>query len=291
MKHFLFVFFALVTTTFAADKKHVLLLAGNPSHDPGDHEYNAGVQLLAKCLTENAADLVEVKFHLNAGWPSPEELQWADTILFYCNGSGSHFFLPGNRLQQLSEQMKRGCGFVCLHYAVEFPPERARAEALQWLGGYFETHWSVNPYWSPNFKDLPKHPITQGVKPFSVRDEWYFHLRFTEKSSQLIPILQDVAPDNTMERPDGSHTGNPAARASVAAKESQIVAWALERPDGGRGFGFTGGHFHKNWGNDEQRKLVLNAILWTAKAEVPANGLESKVTEADLSANLDPKGK
>jgi hypothetical protein len=63
----------------------------------------------------------------------------------------------------------------------------------------------------------------------------------------------------------------------------------VDREDGGRGFGFTGGHFHKGWGNDNQRKLVLNAILWTAKAEVPAQGIESKLTEADLLANLDPK--
>jgi hypothetical protein len=34
---------------------------------------------------------------------------------------------------------------------------------------------------------------------------------------------------------------------------------------------------------------VLNAIVWTAKAEVPPNGIESKVTDEDLAANLDPK--
>lgn len=290
MKHFLLFLFALVSTTFAADKKHILLLAGNPSHGPGDHEYNAGVQLLAKCLTENAADLVEVKFYLNSGWPTPEELKQADTIVFYCNGGFEHFFLPGPRLKQLDNEMKRGCGFVALHFAVEFPKSRNQ-QAFEWLGGYFEEHWSVNPYWSPDFKELPKHPITNGVKPFVVRDEWYFHLRFTEQTDKVFPILQAVAPDATMERPDGSHTGNPAARASVAAKKPQIVAWTLERPDGGRGFGFTGGHFHKNWGNDDQRKLVLNAILWSAKATVPDKGVESKVTEADLAANLDPKGK
>jgi len=71
----------------------------------------------------------------------------------------------------------------------------------------------------------------------------------------------------------------------------QTVAWAFERPDGGRGFGFTGGHFHKNWGDDNQRKTVLNAILWTAKAAVPAEGVTSKVTPEELAANLDPKGK
>ena len=66
--------------------------------------------------------------------------------------------------------------------------------------------------------------------------------------------------------------------------------WCIERPDGGRGVGFTGGHFHKNWADDNMRKVVLNALLWITKVEVPANGVESKVTEEDMAANLDPKG-
>jgi type 1 glutamine amidotransferase len=75
----------------------------------------------------------------------------------------------------------------------------------------------------------------------------------------------------------------------VKRGEPQILAWARERPDGGRGFGFTGGHFHRNWGNDDFRKLVLNAILWTAKNEVPAAGVECKVTDDHLRRNLDRK--
>jgi hypothetical protein len=53
--------------------------------------------------------------------------------------------------------------------------------------------------------------------------------------------------------------------------------------------GFTGGHAHKNWGNDNFRKLILNALLWTAKMEVPAEGVQSSVSEEELKANLDPK--
>ncbi len=67
--------------------------------------------------------------------------------------------------------------------------------------------------------------------------------------------------------------------------------WAVERSDGGRGFGFTGGHFHDNWSNDQFRKVVLNGLLWLAKVEVPSGGVESTVTQADLDANLDPKKK
>jgi hypothetical protein len=65
--------------------------------------------------------------------------------------------------------------------------------------------------------------------------------------------------------------------------------WAIERPDGGRGFGFTGAHFHKNWANDNFRKTILNAVLWIAKMDVPRNGVESTVTPDALKLNLDDK--
>ena len=39
------------------------------------------------------------------------------------------------------------------------------------------------------------------------------------------------------------------------------------------------------------RKLVLNAILWTAKVEVPSDGVRSSVTEEELKQNLDAKKK
>jgi len=278
------------TSAFGADKKSVVMIAGRPSHGPGEHEFNAGTLLLKKCLDENAPQ-VEVKAHLNAEWPSAEELAKADTIVIYCDGGGGHVALQGDHLKQLGEQIKRGVGFVCLHYAVEVPKDKGGPEFKEWLGGYFETDWSVNPFWTANFKELPKHPITNGVQPFSTRDEWYFHMRFKDEMQGVTPILTDVPPDSTMSRGNGAHEGNPTVRAEVAAKTPQHVAWAVERPDGGRGFGFTGGHYHTGWGNDSQRKLVLNAILWTAKAEVPQNGVESKPTPEDLVANQDPKGK
>ena len=58
----------------------------------------------------------------------------------------------------------------------------------------------------------------------------------------------------------------------------------------GRGFGCTGSHFHKNWGDDNYRKLLLNACAWISLAEIPAEGVPTPaLTEAQLSANLDPK--
>lgn len=65
--------------------------------------------------------------------------------------------------------------------------------------------------------------------------------------------------------------------------------WAYERPGGGRGFGFTGGHFHRNWADANFRKVVLNGLVWIAGAEVPAGGVESRLPPDALAQNLDPK--
>ncbi len=291
MKHLLTALFAfsLLGSAFSADKKSIVMIAGKPSHGPGQHEHNAGIQLLKKCLEQGVADQVDIKYHLNGEWPSQEELSAADTVVIYSDGGGGHPALQGDHLAQLDKEMKRGCGFLTLHYAVEPTIEKGGKEFIDWMGGCFEINWSVNPHWDANFKELPAHPISEGVKPFGTNDEWYFFMRFRPKMEGVTPILSDVAPESTMSRPDGAHSGNPAVRESVKNKDKQHVAWACERADGGRGFGFTGGHYHQGWANNDQRKLVLNAILWTAKAKVPTDGVSSTVTEEDMKANLDLK--
>ena len=84
----------------------------------------------------------------------------------------------------------------------------------------------------------------------------------------VTPILSAVAPESTMRRKDGPHSGNSHVRAAVAAGEPQHVAWVRVRPDGGRAFGFTGAHVHWNWGHDDFRKVVLNGIAWCAHLDL-----------------------
>ena len=76
-------------------------------------------------------------------------------------------------------------------------------------------------------------------------------------------------------------------------KEEQTVCWVIDRPDGGRGFGFTGAHFHNNWANDNFRKTVLNGITWISHVEVPEGGVPSATpNEEELLENQDyPKKK
>lgn len=287
MKTMLAALMVAALSVSAAEKK-IVLIAGPQSHGPGEHEHRAGCLLLKSCL-DNVPGLKSEVY--SNGWPQDPDKAFAgaDTVLIYSDGGGGHPFLQGDRLQLLDKLMKKGVGMVAIHYAVEPTKEKGQKEFLDWIGGCFEINHSVNPHWMADFKSLPKHPVTQGVNPFKIQDEWYFYMRFRDGMKGVTPILSAVAPESTMRRSDGPHEGNPEVRASVERGELQHMAWAAERDDGGRGFGFTGAHFHKNWGNDDFRKLVLNAILWTAKAQVPPDGVPSKVTEADLKKNLDPK--
>ena len=182
---------------------------------------------------------------------------------------------------------KVGLGFA--HYGVEVPKGDPGAAMHRWVGGYYEHQFSVNPMWAPDYRVFPSHPVTRGVGPFSNHDEWYFNMRFVDGRKGVTPILAAVPDNSVTSRPDGAHSGNPEMRAQVARGDAQVVSWAYERPDGGRGFGFTGAHYHANWGNEDFRRIVLNAILWLAKIDVPAGGVRSSVTEADVAANLDPK--
>ena len=104
----------------------------------------------------------------------------------------------------------------------------------------------------------------------------------------VTPILSDVPPQETLKRADGPRSGNPAVRKAVQSGESQHVAWAYQRPSGGRGFGFTGAHNHDSWQNESFRKIMLNAILWTAGVDVPHDGCPSdSVSDEQITENLD----
>ncbi len=265
----------------AAKKKRIVFVAGRKSHPFGQHAHNAGCLFLAKCLRESLTG-VEAVVHRD-GWPSdPSFLDGASALVIYMDGGSRHPILP--HLSSVDRLMKQGVGLTVLHYALCVPKGEPGDRFLDWIGGYYEEYWSVNPFWSPRFDVLPDHPITQGVKPFAIRDEWYYHMRFRQGMEGVTPILTAAPPDATRERPDGPHSGNAVVRSRKGMPEH--VAWAYQRPTGGRGFGFSGAHYHWAWGQDDFRRIVLNGIAWTAGIEAPPAGIGLKrPTWDELLAN------
>lgn len=269
-----------------AKKKKVVFIAGHASHGFGGHDHKAGCHLFAKMLEASGLG-IECVVHY-PGWPEDASIfDGASAVVIYSNGGGGH---PAIRNSENAETLdalaKKGVGVGCIHYAVEVPKGTSGDYMLNWTGGYFETHWSVNPHWTLQDTQLAKnHPITRGVKPYQLNDEWYYHMRFRPNMQRVTPILTAMPPEETLKRGDGAHSNNPAVRKAVLEdKQPQHLMWAIQRDESygnGRGFGFTGGHVHWNWVNDNHRTLVLNAIAWIAQVEVPKSGVPSKTPTVD----------
>ena len=290
MKHF-FPVAAFLTLAFgatAADQpRKLVMIAGKPSHPPGMHEFRAGCLLLEKCLKRGYPNL-RVEVHTNGWVQNPAAFDGADAVFIYADGGAKHPAVVDGYLEVLSALMAKGVGLGCGHYGVEVVPDLGGKEFREWIGGHYENGFSCNPIWDADYRKFPDHPITRGVKPFMTKDEWYFNMRFRDDMKGITPILVVKPSDATRDGPYVYPKG-PYPHIQAAKGRDEIMMWAVERADGGRGLGFTGGHFHANWGNDQQRKVILNALIWLAKADVPAGGVESKVTGAELTQNLDPK--
>ncbi|QRR00978.1 ThuA domain-containing protein [Dyadobacter sandarakinus] len=266
-----------------AKTRQIVFIAGPDSHGKGEHEHNGGCTLLAAALNAYGHGIHAAV--LRNAWPQDTTvLDKADAIVIYADGGGDQLLMK--HAAHIDKLVKKGVGLAVLHFALEVPEGTQGNHMLSWIGGYFEINWSVNPSWVAEFKTLPDHPVTRGVQPFSIQDEWYYHLRFPTSKSGITPVLAAVPPAETLNRPDGTHSNNAGVRKDVLEdKKPQTLAWAFDRPGRGRGFGFTGGHFHKNWGNDNYRRLVLNAIVWTAGMDVPPAGIPSATpTEDELNA-------
>ena len=255
----------------AAPLRRILFLASPASHGYGEHEHPGGCALLADRLDR----LDGVRARSIVGWPADESVL-ADVDALIVFGDGEAGQPVRGHFEALAPLVARGMGVAFVHYALlcdEGPP---RKRMLEWIGGTYEPHWSVNPVWTATVAELPLHPVTRGVKPFVLSDEWYYHMRFRPAMKDIVPLLTALPPASSLARPDGPHGGNPAVRQEVIEeKRAQHLAWAVTRPDGGRGLGFTGLHAHWNLAHDGYRTLLLNAACWLAGVPVPAEGVAS----------------
>lgn len=278
-------------------KKKLVFIAGKPSHPPLMHEFRAGSLLLQKSLSAVPGLVVELGEN---GWVKDEAVfDGADAVVIYADGGGGHPAVQGNHAETLGKLAARGCGLGFMHYGVEVQVDKGGKEFLQWIGGHYENAFSCNPIWEPRFESFPIHPVTRGVQPFQIKDEWYFNMRFVpgftasgpaeKEGMKFTPILVAKPSDDVRDGPY-VHPKGPYPHIIAANGRPEAMMWCVERKDGGRGFGFTGGHFHLNWGQPDFRRTVLNALVWITGAEVPPAGIDSRIEEEDLKLNLDPKG-
>ncbi len=248
------------SSAFAVDapKKVLLVSSGPDGHPAATHEYAPGLDILAKCLKPVAG--VEVTTAKADGpWKEgPELIGRADVVVVFLSEGAKWLSADEKRLAAFRQLAKRGGGLVVIHWgmgAKDAEPIEAFVALFGGCHGGPDRKYQVVE--TTAFVADPKHPITVGIKDIKVREEFYYKLKFPKGEPAVKPVLQAEI--------DG-------------AKET--VAWSWERADGGRSFGFSGLHFHDNWKREEYRRLVSQAVLWTAKLAVPEKGLAVELPES-----------
>jgi len=279
----LLVFFVIGTQVFSHEaaavepkadeptERHVLIVIGPSEHPPGTHEVPATGRLLKYCL-ESSPSAQGLEVTLSDGWPTDEQLlDRVHSVVFLGD------FFPPTRLpnqpqimEQLQAMMERGCGLVCIHFATglgaDHVDEAGHHPLLDWMGGYFATgcrhHQSVARVFEATIKPAAgSHPILRGWQEFTMVDEPYYNNYFGPKgiSDRVTPIATSMLPPES--------------------PQEEVVGWAIERPDGGRGFAIVMPHFFRSWSDDNMRTMILNGIVWSSGQEIPAEGFASRIDD------------
>ena len=270
----------------AEAKTKVLVVAGPSKHPPGTHEAAAGARLVAYCL-EHAQGVKPIQATVVSEWPKdPSAFQDVATIVFFGDLFPAETLDdPAKVKADLAALMDRGCGIVCVHYATGLRGHQVASDGdhplLHWTGGYFATagcthHRSVTRVCtatlSPTSAD---HPVLRGWKEFTFHDEPYWNNYFGPNgpSENVTALVTSMLPPESPKK--------------------ETIAWAIERPDGGRGLGIVVPHFFSNWKLDDLRILVLNSVCWSAKLDIPAEGVKSSLPDLATfePASVEPKAR
>jgi type 1 glutamine amidotransferase len=252
----------------AAEPKQLLILVGPSNHPPGSHEVAASGRLMKHCL-EHSENVRGIRAEVINEWPKDrQKLQSIAAVVFTGDRFPPEEVADRDRIMgDLTSMMDHGCGLVCVHYATGLGANHVAPDGdhplLRWMGGYFATrcphHQSIARIYQAATIEPAKaeHPVLRGWKTFTVHDEPYINNYFGKEG-----LAENVTPLATSQLPP-------------EAPQQEIVAWAVSRADGGRGVGIVMPHFYKNWRVDDLRMLIMNAIVWSAKRDVPAEGVKT----------------
>jgi type 1 glutamine amidotransferase len=241
--------------------QRLLLLGQGPDrHAWSTHEYMAGVNILAKCL-EDVDGLQTIIVRADEPFEQgPELLDGADGLVLFVSEGAKWLHQDEARLAAFQSLAARGKGLVVLHWGMG-------CRDAEYINGFVDLFGGCHGgsdrkhgiYQVRATVDAPNHPIMRGIDSFDVEDEFYYRLKFPKSAEGLTSLL----------------------RVPVMGEE-HTVAWAWERPNGGRSAGFSGCHFHRNWELEEYRRLATQAVLWSLKRPIPEAGLPVDVAKEIL---------
>lgn len=239
----------------------VLLLGQQPdSHPRATHEYMPGQRIIGRLL-QGRGNIQPVVVQADSPWADGiEMLDSADGAVLFLTEGAKWISDEPNRLAAFQRLAKRGKALCCLHWGMGTRDAQPVDAFVQLFGG---CHGGPDRKYKVDDFSLTlgsaSHPVLSGIEPFSIHDELYYALKVPRETERWVPLLETKV--DSVKFP---------------------VAWAWERPDNGRSFGFSGLHFHENWKSPQYRQLIIQGILWTLHQPIPQSGLDVDLPDSDL---------
>ena len=217
----------------------VIISQGSDGHPAGTHEFRAGSEILKRILNGYEGVSATVVDAEKSPGKVVEAIDGADGVVLFVSQGARWVGSDAGRREAMERLAARDGGITALHWAVGAKDARYIEIGKRLWGGVHggpDRRYTVSrAQMVPN----EEHPITKGLEPLTIRDEWYHHLKFAREPA-VVPLW------------------------TVEIKgEPQVVSWAWEREDGGRSFGFVGLHFHQNWEEEAYREFVGRGVVWT----------------------------
>lgn len=238
---------------------------GSDGHPPTTHEFMAGAKVLAELL-KPFAEIRTTLVNADEPWPDgPKLIDQADGIVMFVTQGAQWMQIDPARHAALKQLAARGGAIVALHWSVGAKDAKYIRGQLDLLGatrgGEQRKYQKLE---TPLHRPNPSHPVVTGIGDLKAYDEFYYAL---DREPGITPLLTAKIDGN-----------------------DEMAAWAWERADRGRAFGFVALHYHSNWQLPEYRRFVVQGVLWSLKLPIPAGGakadIDSKLLE--LEGKLPP---
>jgi hypothetical protein len=295
-----FALLLLVSLSFHASAQNVptktiYFLAGPKDHagpeGSGRHETRRDLLVMQHCIDSisNATGVkIITKFSYMRNALDIEDLKGVDAIIVECSAESSSkerahpLFPPSGTntrsydtptlayLAQLDSLHKAGMGIMVLHWGITTTNQKATQYYLSWFGSSSLSGYTRNPlgYWEVKPIEAAKnHPILRGVGPFNYKDEIFSRMVVNPGDPYRTDLLTGTI-----------------TRSNQGTSDPLGIATAYDK-NGARGVLWGGMDYHSALLNENYRRFVLNAILWTAGIEVPKGGVKSNAKGLQLSAN------
>lgn len=210
----------------------IVLVAGPKDHGPGEHDYPAWQKAWSELLAAGEKVSIATAWE----WPSKEEFQNADVMVFYQHGDWNE-----RRAADIDAFLDRGGGLVYIHWAVDgqkFGREFGERIGLAALGAVGFRHGEL----TLEFNRGIKHPVTRNFERLALTDETYWKMVGPLAANRILATAIEE--------------GKPTPQ-----------LWSVE-PRKGRVFVSIPGHYSWTFDDPLFRVLLLRAIAWTAREPV-----------------------